>query len=80
MTVTVKDPATLEVTVSVEVPVPPWVRVTLAGLRLAAALVVTSVTIPLKLLMLANVRTVLPGEPAWTVRDCGLDDIVKSGR
>jgi hypothetical protein len=57
-TVTVKDPATVEVTVSVEVPEPLGVRVTLVGFRLAALLVVARVTTPLKPLMPATVRIV----------------------
>ena len=77
--VRVKSPATLELTVSVEVPVPPEVRVTLVGLRLAAVFVEANDTTPLKLLILERVRTELVDEPAWRVRDCGLADIVKSG-
>jgi hypothetical protein len=62
--VTVNDPATPELTVSVEVPVPPELSVTLVGLRVAAVLVVDSATAPLKLLILARVRVVLLENPA----------------
>ncbi len=80
VTVTVKSPAMLELTVSVELPMALGVIVTLVGLRFAATFVVANVTTPLKLLILERVRTVLLDEPAWSVRDCGLDDIVKSGK
>ena len=76
---TVKDPATVEVTVSVEVPEPFGVKVTLVGFRLAALLVVVRVTEPLKLLMLVRVRVVELEKLAWTVTDWGLAEMVKSG-
>jgi hypothetical protein len=79
VTVTVNEPATVEVIVSVERPDPPGVKVTLAGARLAAPLVVARVTTPLKPLMLARVRVVELEKLAWTVTDCGLADRVKSG-
>jgi hypothetical protein len=79
VTVTVKDPATVEVTLSVEVPEPLGANVTVVGFRLAALLVVARVTTPLKPLMPATVRIVELLKLAWTVTDCGLADRVKSG-
>jgi hypothetical protein len=64
VTVTVKSPATAELTVRVEVLAPPSLSATLVGLRVVAALVVERVTIPLKLLILERVRIVLLDEPA----------------
>jgi hypothetical protein len=64
VTVTVKDPATVEVTVTVEVPEPLGAKVTLVGFRLAALLVVVRVTTRLKPLMLATVRIVELVKPA----------------
>ncbi len=78
VTVTVKDPATVEVTISIELPDPLGFKLTLAGLKLATVLVVVRITIPLKLLTLVRVKVVLLEEPAGTVRDCGLADMVKS--
>ncbi len=78
VTVTVKDPATVEVTVTVEIPDPRGDRLTLPGFRFAAVLVVVRVTKPVKLLMPVRVRVVLLEEPAATLRDCGLADTVKS--
>jgi hypothetical protein len=71
-----KDPATVEVTVSVEVPEPLGVKVTLVGFRFAALLDVVRVTTPLKLLRLVRVRIVLLDKPAWTVRDDALAKMV----
>jgi hypothetical protein len=76
---TLKDPATVEATDSVEVIDPPGVKVTLGALKLAELLVVVRVTTPLKLLMLVTVRMVLLEKPASTVRDDEADEIVKSG-
>jgi hypothetical protein len=59
VTVTVKDPAADELTVSVEVSVPPGLRGTLVVLRLAAGLLAARVTTPLKPLTLISVRIVL---------------------
>lgn len=69
VTVTVKDPAEDELTVRVEVPVLDGDMVTLAGLKLAALLVVVRVTTPLKPLMLVNVKVVELEKPACTVND-----------
>jgi hypothetical protein len=79
VTVTVKDPATVEVTVNVEEPDPLEVNVTLVGTRLAALLVVARVTVPLKPLTLARVIVVEFLKLAWTMIDSGFADIVKSG-
>lgn len=78
-TVTVKRPVTVEVTVSVEVRDPPAVKLTLDGLRLAALFVGKSAITPLKLFRLDRVKVLFADDPAWTVRDSGLADIVKSG-
>jgi hypothetical protein len=71
-----KDPARVEVTVSVEVPEPLGAKVTPVGFRLAALLDVVRVTTLLKLLRLVRVRMVLLDKPAWTVRDDELAEIV----
>ncbi len=76
---TVNAPATIEVTVTVEIPDTPEARFTLLGFRFATVLVVVRVTKPLKPLKLVSVRLVLPDAPAWTVIDCGEAVTVKSG-
>ena len=78
VTVTVKDPATIEVTVTVEIPDPPATKLTVPGIKFADGLAATRVTKPMKPLILARVRVVVLEEPAATLRDCGLADIVKS--
>jgi hypothetical protein len=75
---TVKAPGTAEVTVTVEVPDPLGVKLTIVGLRIATLLVVVRATSPWKPLKLVSVRLVLPDAPAWTVMDCGLAVNVKS--
>jgi len=79
VTVTVKRPVTVELTVSVEVREPPAVKLTLDGLRLAALFVAASIITPLKLFRLDRVKVLFADDPAWTVRDSGLADMVKSG-
>ncbi len=76
---TVNAPATVEVTVTVEIPDPPGAILTMPGFRLAAVLVVVRVTKPLNPLKLVSVKFVLPDAPAWTVIDCGEAVTVKSG-
>jgi hypothetical protein len=75
----VKRPVTVELTVSVEVREPPVVKLTLDGLRLAALFVTARFITPMKLFRLDRVKVLLADDPAWTVRDSGLADIVKSG-
>ncbi len=72
------DPAVAEATFSVLAPEPDD-RLTLFWLKLAAILVVVRVTTPVKPLTLVRVRVALFDEPAWTARNCGFADIVKSG-
>jgi hypothetical protein len=72
----VKDPATVEVTVSVDVPEPLGAKVTLVGFRFAALFDVVRVTTPLKLLRLVRVKIVLFDKPAWTVRDDAIAEMV----
>ena len=79
VTVTVKRPVTVELTVSVDVCEPPAVKLTLDGFRLAALFVAARVITPLKLFRLDSVKVLFADDPAWTVRDNGLADIVKSG-
>ncbi len=62
--VNVKTPATAEVTVIVEVPVPPELRATLVGFGLAAEFVDVRVTTPLKPFALDRVTEVVLDEPA----------------
>jgi hypothetical protein len=78
-TVTVKRPATVELTVNVEIREPPAVKLTLEGLKLAALFVAARAITPLKLFRLDRVKVLFAEDPAWTVRDSGLADIVKSG-
>jgi hypothetical protein len=68
-TLKVKDPAFDELTVNVTVPGPDGDKVTVRGFKLAAALLATRFTIPLKLLTLVNVRVVEFEEPACTVSE-----------
>jgi hypothetical protein len=79
VTVTVKRPVTVELTVSVEVREPPAVKPTLDGVRTAALFVTVRVITPLKLFRLDRVKVLFADDPAWTVRESGLADIVKSG-
>jgi hypothetical protein len=79
VTVTVNSPVAVELTVSVEVCEPPPVKLTLDGLRLAALFAVTRIITPLKLFRLDRVKVLFADDPAWTVRDSGLADMVKSG-
>ncbi len=62
--VTVKRPATVEETVTVDVPVPPGLRTTLVGLMVAALFVVVRVTTALKPFKLVRVREAVLEEPA----------------
>lgn len=79
VTVTVKTPVTIELIVSVEVREAPAVKPTLDGLRIAALFVDARVITPVKLFRLDRVKVLLADDPAWTVRDRGLADMVKSG-
>jgi len=71
----------VELTVSVEMLVPPLVKVTLVGLRDGVRPVGETVaereTVPLKLLRLVIETEEVPGEPAWTVTLVGLADTPK---
>lgn len=64
MIVTVNRPATVEVKVTVEVPVAPGLTVTRVGFRVAAVFVAVRATTPLKPFKLVRVREVLLVEPA----------------
>ncbi len=71
-----------EDTVRVELPDPPELRIIEVGLADAVspdgADVVESVTVPAKPLRLLSLIWAVPDAPLKTVRDVGLDEIVKS--
>ncbi len=73
----------LVVTVSVDIPDPPEVNVTLGGfnpvVRLVDEDVTAKVTVPAKPLRLVSAIVDVPEEPCTLVREVGLDEIVKSG-
>lgn len=81
VTVTMKVPEVVELTVSVEVPVAPGLRVTLAGLteavRPPGMTDVERLTVPAKPAKLVRVMDEVSELPAWTVSVVGLAEIVK---
>jgi hypothetical protein len=80
VTVTVNRPVTVELTVRIEVCDPPEITLSIDGFKLAALFVVARVTRPLKLFRLDRLMVLFADDPASTVRDNGLADMVKSGK
>ncbi len=82
VTVTMYVPTVLELTVRVDVPVPPGLRLTLAGfteaVRPPGMTDVERLTVPAKPARLVRVMDEVPELPAWTVSVVGLAEIVKS--
>jgi len=77
VTVTVTDPADVNMHESVEVPEPP---VTLVGVRVQAELSDARATVPANPFNGEMVMVEVPAEPTETVTEVGLAEIAKSGR